>query len=310
MKIVKKRILKGMDFVKILKGYDIGEFRRVKFLESDRENMVYVLWTTKGKFVLKDLIDVNYEEYLLQMKFIDCLCSSGVRVVLNIKDRNDKDVIDYAGRKIIVQKFLEGIHPKRFSVGLIRDVARNVGFMHKVSLGLKYKEAVKRGYELKDFSRIGVSEKVFDIQRGNIERLNRVDFRKIRECRIHGDMSEGNMLVKNNKLVAFIDFDDSDVNYLVYEIAIFIAHVFIKRRAGVQLEKIKVFLHEYEKVIGLSREEKAVLYDFILYRLFGILYWYKRYEMRVGDVSKFGHHIERMCNIIEMFGRYDSKSLM
>ena len=84
------------------------------------------------------------------------------------------------------------------------------------------------------------------------------------------------MLVKKNKLRAIIDWDDSDYDYLAYEIAIFIAHAFIRSKV-VHKDKIKLFLREYQKHIKLNNDERRLIYYLVKYRLFGILFWNVKY---------------------------------
>jgi Ser/Thr protein kinase RdoA (MazF antagonist) len=299
MKLIKK------DFDKILKDYSIGNYKKSEYMEHIHENNVYILWTNRGKFILKDLINVDFDNYKEQLKFIDFLYSKKIRVIPNVKDKEGREVFTYGKRKIIIQKFKEGIHPKRFSNLLIKDLARNIALMHKASLNSKYKGSKNKKFRLKDLSGIGVGQRIIDIQKKNIKALNDINQNKLRTCRIHGDLCEVNFLTKNHKLVSFIDFDDSDINPIIYELAIFIAHSFIKRRRGVDKEKISTFLGEYEKIIKLNTEERKALYLLIMYRLFGILYWYKKfYPKDKKQAEEFDYGIKRSIDIIKIFGDF------
>jgi len=103
--------------------------------------------------------------------------------------------------------------------------------------------------------------------------LNSLNQKKLRASYIHSDLSEVNLLIKNNKLNAIIDFDDFNQDFITYDTAIFIAHSYACRKR-IQRKRMKIFLKNYQKHISLNAEEKKALYYYIKYRLLGILWWY------------------------------------
>jgi Ser/Thr protein kinase RdoA (MazF antagonist) len=298
-----KQLIKK-DFERILENYDLGEFKKAEYMKHIHENNVYILWTTKGKFILKDLINVDFKNYSEQLEFINFLYKNKIRVALNIKDTNGRKISNYSGKKIIIQEFKKGIHPKRFSKKLTKEIARNIALMNKASLESEYKKILSKSYKQKNLSSLGIDRKLLKLQKENIKELNKINWEKVRACRIHGDLCEVNILVKGDRLISFIDFDDSDIGFISYEIAIFIAHNFLKRRRGVDIKKIDIFLKEYGKTVKLKPIEKKSLYPLIMYRLFGILYWYKKFYPKNKEMKKeFDHGIKRVCDIIEIFER-------
>jgi Ser/Thr protein kinase RdoA (MazF antagonist) len=299
MKLTKK------DFQVILKNYDIGELKKYKYLEHIHENNVYIIWTNKGKFILKDLINVNFDKYFEQLDFIDFLHKNKIKVALNIKTITKSKILNCRGKKIIIQEFKEGTHPKNFSKKLIKEIAENIAIMNKVSLRSKYKESKKKYYKAKDLSGLNIRREIINLQKENIRELNKFKWSEVRACRIHGDLCEVNILVKKDKLVSFIDFDDSNLGFIIYEIAIFIAHNFLKRRRGIDKKKIDFFIEEYEKIIKLEKIEKRALCPLIMYRLFGILYWYKKfYPKNKKEAKEFDKGIKRISDIIEIFAKW------
>ena len=264
------------DFVMILESYDIGKYKSHKHLDYVLASDIYIVFTTRGKFILKLLIDTDLIHYKDQLEFIDFLYSKKILVVKNIKDKNGNEIITYAKRKFIVQKFIEGMHPRGFSNLLIGDISKNIGKMHKVLLNSKFTKNKKHNYKKRNFSESINTKKVNNIQNDLLKDLKKIDSKKLRVARIHGDLSEVNMIIRGNKLEAFIDFDDSDYDYLVYELAIFIAHSFV-RSDIIYWDKIKLFLNSYQKYVKLNTEELEAIYYLIKYRLLGILHWHFKY---------------------------------
>ena len=118
-----------------------------------------------------------------------------------------------------------------------------------------------------------------------MKEIRKVDRMKLRKSIIHGDINESNILVKGNKLTAIIDWDDAHKDYVVFEIAIFIAHMLVAKRE-VKKQDIKLFMKEYQKQIKLKNEEKKALYYFIKNRYLAVILWCALEKRRHKDQKK------------------------
>jgi homoserine kinase type II len=286
MKTEKEELIKK-DFEKILNIYNLGRYKDHKYYENILQNDVYQIVTSKEKFILKLLKNVNLKSYEDQLEFLDYLSEKDVRVAKNFKDIKGNLISRYKNQPIIIQEFLEGIHPKRYPDTRVKDIANKVGIMHKTLLNSKYRKNKKgHNYRNRKLSLDIIPEEVRKINKENVKLLKSLKKDKLRVVRIHSDITEGNILVHKNKLTAFIDFDDSDYDYIVYELAIFIAHSFIRSKT-IHKKKIKLFLNEYQKVVRLNEPEKKILYPLIVYRLIGIIYWHIRYIKTRKDKSEW-----------------------
>jgi len=274
LKIIKK------DFKEILTDYKIGNYKSHKHLDWVLENQVYELKTTKGKFILKLLSNINIISMKRQLELIDYLYKNKIPVVKNIKTTKGKEIIKFKGAYLIIQSFVEGIHPKTYSDSLIKDIAKNFGKMHNILIKQKIKNKkikFKREILQKEIN----NDLIEDLNELNTH-LNKLNQNKFKKSIIHGDLSEVNILVKKNKLQAFIDWDDFNYNLVVYDLGVFIAHSFIRTKI-VKKGKIKLFLKEYQKYMKLSSEEKKAIYYLVKYRLFGIIQWYIKYSKERKD---------------------------
>ena len=58
------------------------------------------------------------------------------------------------------------------------------------------------------------------------------------------------------------DWDDARIDYLVYDLAVFIGNMFIKPQK-LYTQTIKSFLQGYQTITSLNEEEKKAMYYFI-----------------------------------------------
>mgnify|MGYP001414197087 FL=1 len=303
-------MLKKEDFEEILKDYKIGTYKGHKHLENVLQNYVYILKTNKGKYILKLMDNVNLKNMKKQLEVIDFLYKNKVPVVKNIKNREGNEIVKYKKGSLVIQGFIKGNHPRRFNNLLTKDIGRNIGKMHKALL--KFKEANRKNhnYTMKDLEKCIHSVMVRKIQNKLLKEIKKINKSKLKEARIHGDISEVNLLVNKNKLNAFIDWDDSDYDYLVYELSIFIAHSFVRSNT-IYWNKIKIFLSEYQKYVKLNEEEKKAIYFLIKYRQFGIISWHLKYMgSHKGKYSQLKEGLKRSVNRLENFDKISLKEFL
>jgi homoserine kinase type II len=270
-------VLDEGEVCEILLGYDIGKYLRHKMLDDVFENDVYVLETSKGKYILKVLKKPDMKQMRGQLDVIDFLYSKKIPVVKNVVDKKGKELVKFNGEWMLIQGFVEGTCEDDFDRGLIKNIAGHVGKMHKILLKSRFakgkdnKHLYKRRNPaaIKKYSLGEIYDKIF-------EELDMLDSSKLRRARIHSDLTNVNLLIKDNKLNAIIDWDDSDYDYLAYEIAIFLAHSCVRGKK-IYWDKIKIFFKEYQKYVKLNGEEKRAIYFLMKYRLFGIFHWYVHY---------------------------------
>jgi Ser/Thr protein kinase RdoA (MazF antagonist) len=298
--------LLNKDFEQIISNYNIGYYKSHKHLDWVLGSQVYELITTKDKYILKFMDNTN--SLKKQLEIIDYLHKNKILVVKNIKSLKNKEIIKFQNKNIIIQGFVEGIHPKVYSNALIIDIAKNIAKMHKVLVKQNHKnKQIKFEREIlpKDTEK-RIVNKLNELN----NQLNNINQTKIRKAIIHNDLSEVNILVKDNKLQAFIDWDDFGYNAVVNDIGVFIAHGFIRSKI-IKIDKIKLFLKEYQKYINLNLEEKKAIYYLVKYRLFGIIQWYIKYSKeRIDKLNELENGYHRNIARLERFEKISLKEFL
>jgi len=129
--------LKRSDFEKILENYRIGKYKSHEHISYALDNTVYVVKTTKGRYLIKIFEDSTKEFIKFQLKIMDLLEKNKLPSPEMIKTA-ENEAINFFGKKpFIVQKFVDGKRPKRYSDVLLKNIARNQGLMNKTLTKLK-----------------------------------------------------------------------------------------------------------------------------------------------------------------------------
>lgn len=275
--------LRKKDFDEILINYNIGKYKKSKHIDFALGNTVYILETTKGKYVLKIFERAKLEYINYQIKTMNFLYKKKVSVPSLIKTKNKQFLLIHNGKKILVQKFVEGKIPKKLTESLLKDMGKKIGQMDKNLLRLKLTERFvwEKDHEFKHAEyRVGKIEN-FDFneeEKKLLAELEKINRKKLRKSVVHGDCHSVNLLVKGERITAIIDWDDVHEDYLIYELSAFIAHTFFitplyYRTGNFNKEHLRLFLREYQKHIKLNDEEKKAIYFFIKQRFLIVIGW-------------------------------------
>jgi amicoumacin kinase len=269
--------LTKQDFEEVLENYDVGKLISCKRIFT-AANLIYKIDTRRGKFVLKIYLNSPQDSIKNQIELMDFLNDKGIVVPKNLNTLRKEPLLLWKGNKITIQEFIEGQKKQYVNKELAKDMGKKYGALNK-SLS-KYKTN-SRKIENKNINQFNllkwktISLPDIDIKEESkkvINEIKKLNERKLSRTLIHGDLGEGNFLVKDNKISAILDFDNINRNYLVCELAVPISQNFITL-TKVKKDLIRIFLKEYQKDIKLNNEEKKALYLFVKYQELFDIYW-------------------------------------
>ena len=278
--------LEKKDIDNILKHYSIGKHKSHKHLDWALVNTVYELKTTRGKYILKVCGQADEAFIKFQIKIINYLDQKNLPIA-NIMRTKSGRLYHHNDLPVIIQKFLPGKHPKKYNDKLIHDIAKNMAIINKYLLRLKLNGIHVWRDHFKPFPlTIGTSSKTNfrTDEKRLLKEFNKLNKKKIRRSIIHSDLRDVNFLVKNNKITAFIDWDDAHEDYLPYEIAVFLMDPSVKNKT-VNKKFIHLFLEEYQKHLKLSLDEKKAIYYLIQIRFLSVIGWHHR-QMKIHKEHK------------------------
>jgi Ser/Thr protein kinase RdoA (MazF antagonist) len=263
------------DFNKILENYNLGNYTYHKYIFTGG-NLVYKLRTNKGFFILKVYKNANLKFVESQINLLEFLSKTEVSVPKIILNKNKKGLTIYDKEKIAIQEFAKGKGVQYLNEKLSEDLGKKLGILNKTLkkyTGRFYTKEGENQYKKLTFPlkypEVKNIKKEYDKVFEEIQKINK---NNLKRGLVHGDICEGNFLVKDNKVSAIIDFDDTHITDFAWEISIPIAQNLTTRK-NLKKNLVKVFLREYQKIIKLNHEEKKSLYLFAKYRLLDGVAW-------------------------------------
>ncbi len=298
--------LKKDDFSKILGNFSIGKYKSHKHILWALGNTVYILKTTKGKFILKIYEDSDPKFIDFQIKIMKLMERERLPSPKLMKTNENKVLLVFNNHRIVIQEFIEGKEPKKFTNKLIKDIAKKQGKMNNLLRRIKLQGKYTWGidYQFNPLKFNVLKYKDFNIIEENKKLrkdLKQIKKQNLRRGIIHGDFHGVNLLVDKDKLKAIIDWDDSHEDFIVQEVSNFICSSFINKEGEVNYKKVKLYLRTFEEYFKLNSDEKKAIYFFIKHRLQGIISWHiiqlrKHKDLSDSIVVSIRENIEKYKN--------------
>lgn len=255
------------DLVEVLDYYDLGIYKSHRYFNSPNSD-IYFLKTSSHNLVVKIPKDNDMKERELEYEFkiTDYLTSKVVKVQTIYRKKDGSLLLKIKNRKLAVYSYVDGEHlPDKYTTNIYVDVAKNIGLMHKELLQLRIGDIGYSHRSINKFIQKGeqgyFTKEVKKDYHKLVQKIESINYDKLRTCVIRTDLTEINILHRNNKFAGFIDWSTAYKDYLVLDIAYYIANCIIKKIW------IKQFFKEYNKSVVLNSEEKKALYYLIKAKL-------------------------------------------
>lgn len=250
------------------------------------QNTTFLITTDKGKFALRVYKKTKKEKDVLQeLAFMNFLAQHKLPVP-PVFTNNDKQLItQYKTSQntwyCVLMKTMPGKHHHAYTPGLLKDLAKYQGQMH--TLSPKFTKTQK--YIRKLPLRLTDQEFLPKIKLNSITKKPIKEFLErdkkfalklpstLPRTLNHLDYDHANVLARNNKITAILDFDDLAYSPTVLDLGYTMWDVLY-----LSPTKMFMYLNFYSKLRKLQKQELALLKDILLFRnyimgAFEVYFW-------------------------------------
>lgn len=307
------------DFIKILSDYDLGEYKSSKPFTTGAVQTNFLLQTKKGKFVFRYYENRSKNSVLFENELIKHLTDKNYSCPAQFKNKDGKFVSAYKGKPFIIFKFIEGKHLKIPNKKQKNELVKKVAELQNITKNFRPKNTKFRlNYNVENCWKLARKE-AGKINTANAKEklkwfekeLSKLELPKsLPKGVCHCDFHFSNVLFKNNKFNALIDFDDANYTFLVYDLAALINpfvksfewNTWTKFKKGENVfdfREARKIVVEYTKYRPLTKDEKEHLFDvFKLSIMFDCVWYFER-----GKAEDF--YEKRKINYLNSIGRQE-----
>jgi len=193
---------------------------------------MYRCHSKDGFFYIRITNYKSYQEQLAEINWISYLFKQGIgvpKIIPSIKDLLIENIVLDKEKRAVLFQAASGIHLPRskWNQTVIRNLGQQIGRMHRVSKEYsKYEETtyINHWNNCNEYDFL----KYIPVEENTIREIATDVINKIMELPkdnsnygvIHGDLWLENVLVDSESKLTFIDFQDCEKHYFVYDIAV------------------------------------------------------------------------------------------
>lgn len=310
----------------ILNHYpNLGLVKSLHLFTSGAENTNYLVVTDISKVVIKifEGRGVAPATILFEIEVMNAVHKAGIKGPALYPQSNGSFQTMQDGKFAVVMEYIDGTNMLHRSVSdeIVASVGEELGKMD-VALG-RFTEGSKTRqqyeFDLKHF--LLLEDKINLLPHGIdreplyqiVGRFRQVKNQFLNEAAgiIHNDVGIHNILVKDEKLVAIIDFSDVVYSPYIQNVAVALANTVFTHNW--QPHQATILLKNYNRFHPLPKDSFSLLYDLVLARhaQFAIAFnrWNVEYGVDSNDTHAIDDYISFMQRLLD-FGRNNFERLL
>lgn len=265
---------------KILLDWDLRENAEVKNLYGFNGNKLENVWDIDDKFILKASINLSgLKQHILISKDLN---EAGFDGPIPIETTNNKEYVEYQNIYFMLSRKIEGssLTSKEIYEDLnkARYLGEIIGQLHLI-LERYDKDVICNEPDIYKNVTSGAHEDIKNLMNLPIDFYKKYDkefgklYPYLKKHIIHRDPNPSNIIMRDDKLVSFIDFELSERNIRVFDpcyAATSILSETFSEKTSEELEVwfiiFKEIIEGYDSVCNLTKEEKQAI-PYVIYSI-------------------------------------------
>ncbi len=278
---------------------DLGDIEEITGLFLGYANINYRVKTTTGSYLARFCRAQPVERIHDEILFLGSIQESGFPAAYPIARKDGGFISHHQQEKVMVYIFVDGAPPE-VSADSARQVGQALGCLSLKPVPAEYSSTSLIAIEdLRQF-RIEKSTELEQYPEFRTEFLEQTRFIEthlpfdLPRGLVHADAFPDNTIFRNGKLVALIDFEDSCVDALIFDVGMAIIG-FGYRDEALEQELVSALLEGYQSHRVLSEAERNALPEMALWCAHGMAFWHLRHylenpndrqKQRIGELQR------------------------
>jgi len=250
------------DLVRLSQLYDLGVVQRLEGIEAGVQNTNYFLYSQKGDFVLTIFETIDHRQVEQTMRFMHFLSLHGIPSSDPLGSCHGNYVETLREKPVAIVRRVSGHSIKSADEEQLQSLAATLAKWHLLvqqydeRWDTRFDTAWRRDTAGKVWPYLDKSQQ--DMLRRAMQGADSIDVSELAHGVIHADLFRDNALFVGKSLSGIIDLYDIYYGPLIYDIAVLINDWCRGRDELPDLERVRFFIHCYQKYRLLSAAEITV----------------------------------------------------
>jgi len=273
--------------------FGIDDITAFSVLDGGSENSNYCVETSSGKYVLT-LCDQKSLKHTTDLaNLLVYLTDHGIRTSRVVVPPKGPVVVLHDEKPVMLKRHIDGDIAANLSGELLVQLGEEIARLHDISAPSFLPESFPYGRSY--FSEVINS----DLDHAYVDWLSEKSSylqkripQNLPMTLIHGDVFFDNIIVKDDQLMAIIDFEEACHYYRGFDLGMVIVGT-CRDRQGICFEKARRFIRGYQNNGTLQSVERECLKAFAVYAAVATSFWrFRQYHMRRPEPHLYDQHVE------------------
>lgn len=259
-------IFNEKEIVVVLQQFGIGTIASFELLNGGSENTNYLIESESKKYILCICEQKTEQEAEELARLLIHLEAQKFNTSKIIPSANDKLIIIWKDKPIMIRAFIEGNVLKDLSPHLLNLIGKEVAKLHHIDAPEYLPKQLNYGKEQFANVKKYAANSEFDSWLEKVlEYISPYFALNLPKSLIHSDVSWDNVIINENEsTVSIMDFEESTYYYRVFDLGMTIIGTCADGDI-INLEKVKHFLNGYRSQSQLTKDEINSLKAFTIY---------------------------------------------
>jgi len=273
--------------------FGISDIRAFSIMDGGLENTSYRVETSSSKYVLT-LWDQKSPKHATNLAtLLMYLTDRGIRTSAVVVPPNEPIVVLHNEKPVMLKRYVDGDVSANLTGNLLTQLGEEMARLHAIPPPSYLPQSFPYGRS--HFAEVTdsalphayidwLSEKTSFLQKSIPQHLPR--------ALIHGDVFFDNVIVKGDRLMAIIDFEEACHYYRGFDLGMVIVGA-CRDRQGISFERAGQLIGGYLKKTALQSIERETLKVFTIYAAIATSFWrFRQYHLRRPEPRHYEKHVE------------------
>lgn len=276
---------------RLLTHYELGDIENSTPLDGGSANSSIVLTTTKGCYVLSVCDEKNIDEITTLTATLDLLSSHNFSTTKLVKTNDGKPFIEYQGKPVYIKHFIDGEVKEPLHTKMLFQIGAALADLHTIPPADFLPSSFSYGIEC--FPEVlGRNDKYTNWLQQITNELQSCCRKELPSGLIHGDLFFDNILFRDEKLTALLDFEEVCNYFFIFDLGM-CASGCCCPNDSFSLDSAAALIDGYQSKRELTDMEKELFQCHTVYGAVATSFWrYRQFNIIVPTPEKKDAHLE------------------
>jgi len=292
----------------LARRFGVDDITAFSVLDGGSENSNYCVETNSGKYVLTLCDQKSLKHATNLANLLVYLTDRGIRTSRVVVPPEEPIVILHDEKPVMLKQHVDGDIAANLTGDLLIQLGEEMARLHEISAPSYLPRSFPYGRSyFPEVLKSNLDHAYVDWLSESNSYLQKRIPQNLPMTLIHGDVFFDNMIVKDDQLMAIIDFEEACHYYRSFDLGMVIVGT-CRDRQGICFEKARRFIRGYQNNMTLRPVERECLKTFAVYAAVATSFWrFRQYHLLRPEPQLYDKHVE-MQTLADTISEYSDSN--